>query len=274
MIVGTLRQIAAFFKRDFINAISYKTNFFFSFVIMFTSALTFGVLGKITEPAMASMLEEYGGVSFSTFMLVGMMFNNFLQGSIEGPRGIVSPGNIERVLMSPVSIPTFTLGTMSYGYFWRAMNLLIYTFVGIYFFDMSLIGVNWVTLSIILCLGIISMWGLGVISAGFQLVTKRWDPISWFLNIFSGLISGVWYDPKILFLIDSTGLLYKMAWCLPQTYVLYMERQAFIGKSFLELFYPYGLSLCLITVIVFPIGIGIFLFCLKRCKNEGSLGWI
>ncbi len=223
---------------------------------------------------MAPMMSKYEGMSYSTFLLVGMIFNNFLTESLMHPRAVVNPGNLERILMSPVSILAFTVGKLSYPLsMLLLLNLLIFPTVGVLFFGMDLSTVNWPTLTGILLLGIISMWGFGIISAAVQLVTKRWEPVSWFFQVFSTALSGMWYDPSVLLTIDPSGFLYKMAWCLPQTYVFYMQRQAFIGRNLMELLYPYILNLCVIILITFPVGIKLFLAALRKCKVQGSLGW-
>jgi ABC-type polysaccharide/polyol phosphate export permease len=77
--------------------------------------------------------------------------------------------------------------------------------------------INWPTFIIILLIGIITMWGLGIIAAGIQLVTKQWNPVTWLLSAFSMFVSGVFYTPEALFTVDPSGTLYKIAWCLPQT---------------------------------------------------------
>jgi len=272
--LSTFRQVFAFYRRDLVNATSYKLNIFFQAMGMFVWAFVLGMLGKIAAPAMTSMMRNYGGMDYSTFLMVGMIFNNFLNESLMHPRAIVNPGSLERILMSPVNIPVFVMGTLSYPMFMLLLlNLAIFPTVGVLFFSMKISAVNWPTLAFVLLLGIISMWGFGIISAAVQLVTKRWEPVSWFFQVFSAAISGMWYDPSVLLTIDPSGFLQKLAWCLPQTYVFYMQRQAFIGRGLTSLLFPYVLNLFLIIIIVFPVSMKLFLAALRECKVQGSLGW-
>jgi len=269
----SIYSIYAFFRRDAVNVSSYKLNFIFSIADMFLWALTMGTLGKITQSAQAPYMQQYGNMSAATFMLIGMMCNMFLQQSQGAPQWIANPGNIERILLTPCSIPTFILGTMSWQYFWSSLNIIVFIFIGTLLFGMDLSVINWFTFIIVLLIGILAMWGLGITAAGIQLVTKQWNPITWFLMAFSWLVSGVFYSPEALLTVDSSGTLYAFAWYLPQTYVYHMIRLSFIGKTLLDML-PTLANLLILAAVFFGLGYLTFKLCMRRCQLEGSLGWV
>ena len=268
-------QMYAFFRRDAKNTSSYKLNFVFSLVSMFTWAVTSGILGTLTAPALAIYIEQYGAQNAATFMMLGMMVNMFLQASQHAPQWIASPGQLERIILTPCPIPVFVLGRMGWDYFWNILSLIAFIIAGVFLFGMDLAQVDWLTFVIVLIMGIISMWGLGIISAAVQLVTKRWDPLTWILTTLSFMISGVFYPPIALNAIDKSGTLYTMAWFLPHTYVYHMVRLAFGGFHLTdpEIMTPF-LKLSIISVVLFCIGWYAFKICLRRCQLEGSLGWV
>jgi ABC-type polysaccharide/polyol phosphate export permease len=268
-----LYRIYAFFRRDVVNVSSYKLNFIFEIISMFIWALTMGTLGLITQSAQAPYLQVYGNINAATFLLIGMMCNFFLQQSQGMPQWVANPGAMERILLTPCSIPTFILGTMTWDYFWNGMNIVIFVFMGTLLFGMNLATVNWATFIVVLLLGVMAMWGLGIIAAGIQLVTKQWNPITWFLMTFSSLVSGVYFSPEALLIIDKSGLLYAIAWCLPQTYVFHMARLSFVGKTLLDML-PILARLSVLAGIFFGMGWLTFRFCMRRCQLEGSLGWV
>jgi len=272
-IFSSIYKIYSFFRRDVVNVSSYKLNFIFSILSMFIFSFTMGTLGAITQPAQAQYMQAYGNMNAATFLIIGFMLNQFLGQSQFAPQGIANPGNLERILLTPCSIPVFILGTMSWGYFWSSLNLVVFIFVGAMVFGMNLFTVDWLTFITILLIGVIAMWGLGIISAAIQMVTKQWNPVNWFLSTFSFLVSGVLFSPEALLTVDATGLLYRLAWCLPHTYVYYMARLAFVGKSLMDMLFPL-LTLVTMAAVFFAIGWFIFKLCLRRCQLEGSLGWV
>jgi len=272
-VLRSLHRIYAFFRRDAVNVSSYKLNFIFSIVSMFVWSFTMGALGTITQPAQAQYMQAYGSMNAATFLIIGFMLQEFLGQSQFAPQFIASPGNIERILLTPCSIPTFILGSMSWRYFWSSLNLVIFIFVGTTVFGMNIFTVDWFTFIIVLLIGIMAMWGLGIISSAIQLVTKQWNPVNWFLSTFSFLVSGVFFSPAALLTVDTTGTLYSLAWCLPHTYVYHMVRLAFIGKGILDMLFPL-LNLVIMAAVFFGLGWLTFKLCMRRCQLEGSLGWV
>jgi len=268
-------QMYAFFRRDVKNVSSYKLNFVFQVVSMFSWAITSGILGTLTASSLAPYIAQYGAQNAATFMMLGMMVNMFLQVSQGAPRWIANPGQLERIILTPCPLPVFVLGQMQWDYFWNALSLLAFIVTGAIVFKMSLIMVDWLTFGAVLVVGVLSMWGLGIISAAIQLVTKRWDPLSWILSTFSFMVSGVFYPPDALRIVDKSGTLYTAAWFLPHTYVYHMVRMAFGGFRLTdpEIFVPF-LKLCFMAAALFALGWFVFRLCLRRCQLEGSLGWI
>lgn len=272
-LLGSLYGIYAFFRRDVINVSSYKLNFIFSIVSMFLWSFTMGVLGRVTQPAQAQYMEAYGDMNAATFLIIGFMLNQFLQQSQFAPQFIASPGNIERILLTPCSMQVFILGSMSWRYFWSSLNLVVFIFMGAAVFGMDVFVVDWLTFLIVLVIGIMAMWGLGIIGSAIQLVTKQWNPVNWFIGTLSFLVSGVFFSPEALLTIDATGMLYSLAWCLPQTYVYHMVRLAFVGNGLLDILSPL-FNLMIMAAIFFGIGWLTFRLCLRYCQEEGSLGWV
>lgn len=268
-----LYRIYAFFRRDAKNVSSYKLNFIFSIVSMFIWSFTMGFLGEITQPAQAIYMQAYGDMNAATFLIIGFMLQEFLMQSQFAPQHIANPGNIERILLTPCNIPIFILGSMSWRYFWSSLNLVAFMSVGIMVFGMNIATLDWLTFFIILLIGIMAMWGLGIISSAIQMVTKQWNPVNWFLSTFSFLVSGLLFSPEALLTVDPTGILHSLAWCLPHTYVYHMVRLAFIGKGILDMLHPLAI-LTTMAVIFFGIGWITFKLCMRRCQLEGSLGWV
>jgi hypothetical protein len=91
--------------------------------------------------------------------------------------------------------------------------------------------------------------------------------------IFSSFVSGVVYSPEVLLTVDPSGVLYAIAWCLPQTYVYHMARLSFFGITLLDML-PILARSSVLAGIFFGIGWLTFRPCMRRCQLEGSLGWV
>jgi ABC-type multidrug transport system permease subunit len=162
---------------------------------------------------------------------------------------------------------------MTWLYFWNGINFAIAILVGTTVFGMNIFTVNWFTFIVILLVGIVAMWGMSIIGVSIELVTKQGNPLSWFLSAFSFLVSGLYYSPEALLTFDSTGILYGISRFLPHTYIYHMTRLAFTGKSILDMLSPL-LTLLIMAATFFIIGWFTFRICLRKCQQEGSIGWV
>jgi ABC-type multidrug transport system permease subunit len=269
----TLNRVYAFFRLDATARMSYKLWLVSDVFWMFAGTFTYGFFGEITQSAQARYMAAYGNMNAATFIMIGIMLSIFIDQSYSAPQSITGQGNIERILLTPCSVPVFVIGASSWTYFWSSLQILAYVLVGTAFFGMNLFSVNWPTLIVIILIGIAAMWGLGIIGSSIQMVTKQWNPVSWFIGNLSFLVSGLFYSPEALLAVDPTGILYRLAWCLPQTYIYHMARLAFVGQSILDMLLPFA-TLAILTLVLFGIGLLTFRASLRKCRSEGSLGWV
>jgi len=267
-----LYRIYAFLRRDIVNRMSYKLNFTFDIISDFIFVLTFGILGYATQPAQAPYMEEYGGMTAATFIIIAMICQQFMQTSQFAPQYIANPGAMERIILTPCPIPVFILGSMSWRYFRGMITLAISIPIGLLMFGMTLPR-DILSLIIVMAVGTTAMLGLGIIASAIQLVTKQWNPINWFIGNFSWLVSGTLYSRQFLLEVDPTGVLYAIGWFLPHTYVYDMVRKAWVGISIIEMM-DYFMALLAVAAILFTIGWLTFRACLRYCQIEGSLGWV
>ena len=117
-----LRKALAFIHRDFIEATSYKADFFFQFFVIFISVLVFYFLSKLLGKAVVSYLEPYGGDYFS-FVLIGVAFTNYLETSLrsfsKSIRDAQMMGTLEAILVTQTEIPTIIISSSFYSFIWR-----------------------------------------------------------------------------------------------------------------------------------------------------------
>ncbi|MBI2194254.1 MAG: ABC transporter permease [Planctomycetes bacterium] len=261
------RQAFAFFRRDLFEAVSYRFHLTFTVVDMFLGALTYGFLGRAAREAMSeTLLQEYG-TDYLGFLVVGMAVNQFVVFSLEAPRRAIHPWNLEYLLLTPVRLPAVVIGSCCQHYAWNALHVSFYLGVGFAFFGLRLNLSSWSCLLSVLA-GFAMMWGLGMISAGVQILTKKWDPVTWSLSALSLLFSGVLFPISAL----QPAILQKISMVLPQTHILRLVRLSTLrGASVSEL----GPDLLILTVAasgLFVLGLLTLRLGIARAKRLGVLG--
>ena len=251
-------ELWAFFKKDVLNASSYKLNFAFSFIGIFFSVISFFFISRLIP---SKAVADYGGDYFS-FVLIGLALSNFIglgMGSFSGIiRTMQTTGTIETVLSSRTKLSTFLIGSSLWSYFMTILNVSVYFIFGIFLFGMKL-NVNIHAAILILVLNTICFSAIGIMTASMILIFKKGDPLTWVFGSLSSLLGGTLYPITIM-----PTLLQKIAWFLPITHALRSMRHAVIqGYSLIalsgDIFF-----LIIFAVISIPISLVIFKFALKK----------
>ena len=263
-----LSAVWAFVRRDAINWSSYRYDafsWFFAYMIMgvswayFASVVEFGVSEIV--------VAKYGpGVTFLAYFMVSRGFGRVIHNAWRAPRYIAAPWRLEWLLLSPVTLLDVILGT---GWFWYMIGLFevsVFLLFGIV--NGAVFHFDILSSLAILVMGAASIWGLGMVSAGVQVVTKRWDPISYILYRIGWLISGLFFPMSLL-----PTWLQPVSWIIPQSYILEMARQTMLaGKSIFQMGYL-PLYLLLYCIISLALGSLVFLRCVKVAKKQGTIGF-
>jgi len=170
--VDFIRKAFAFIHRDFIEATSYKADFFFQFFLIFISVLVFYFLSKLFGSAVVSYLEPYGGDYFS-FVLIGVAFTNYLETSLQSFSKSIRDAQM--------------MGTSFYSFIWTSFHVIVYLLLGVFLFNVNISQANVLGALVILLLTITTFSSIGIISASFIMVLKKGDPIA---SLFGALLMG------------------------------------------------------------------------------------
>jgi len=263
------RKFLAFLRRDFQAALSYKFAFFLNIIGIFVSVVTFYFIARIFGKGASPYLSEYGGEYFP-FVLLGIAFSGYFSTALRSfastVRGEQFLGTLEAMLITPTRISTIILASSLWDFLFASVNVFIYLFFGVRFFGLTLFHPNFLLAGIILILTVICFSGIGIISAGFIMIFKKGDPITWLISTFSALVGGVYFPVKVL----PEGV-QKLSAFVPLTYSLHSLRLVLLqGAGFDKIIS----DLCILLVLalaLLPIGIFFFSFAVKRAKMEGSL---
>lgn len=262
--------LVAFLWRDILNEISYKLSFLFQLLGIFPVVLMFFFLSRLVGSSISGPLQPYGG-SYFPFVLIGIAVQNYLTLSLSMFSGNLREsqlsGTLEAVLVTPVSFPSFLMGSTAYSFVFNSLRIFIYLTVGSLLFH---IHFNWTRLPV--ALGVIGLIiaafsSLGIFSASFIMLFKRGDPINWGFNVISWLLGGVYYPVNIL-----PSWLQKVAYIIPMTHSLEALRLILLTEHRLSVLWDHLLVLGLWGAIGLPVSFFCFRFALNRARMQGTLG--
>jgi hypothetical protein len=235
-----------------------------------------GILGTllINEALEQSLVEFYQTPDMVTFMLSGLIISRLVDLS-----QIINPFFFRRGYTiyhnRPFSMWIVAIAdAFDVRFFWNLVSLVIYILFATLVFEIQL---NLLSIGfwIVIILGALFRFGLGLFTAGWILVTKsHQDPIEWFYSTTSRLFTGELIPITILWEIKGLGpVFYVLSHIHPKTYVQTLGRQTAVGGATLtEIIYQLwapllaGLFFLILGALTLRAGI-------KRAKREGTLGW-
>ena len=266
------RKIFVFLQKDFLEAFSYKSAIFFTSLTMISHLVTFFFVAKLMGNLADGYLKPYGAGYFP-FVLIGIAFSGFalsVMGSISGAvLKEQGTGTLEAILLTPTSLWTVIFAGSFSTIVLGLIQMGAYLAIGALLLNVDLSRLNLFSFAFMIFLSIAGLSGLGLISAGFSLVFKRGDPVSYFFNAASRFLSGVYFPISIL-----PGWVQKISYIFPTTYSLEgFRKAAFLGAPPVAL-QNEMLALLLFAAIFLPVGILYFQWALRQAKKDGSLAFV
>ncbi len=255
----SIRKLLAFLKRDIIISTSYRLSFIMTLIGIVSSTLTFFFISKLFKRP-----------DYFPFVLIGIAFSTYLYTALNtfsgNLRGAQATGTLEAMLVTPTKIEEIVIGMSLWDFLFASIRVLAYLLLGVIFFGVSLKNTNILAAGIIFILSILCFASIGIASAGFILIFKRVEPITWVMATFTGLVSGTYFPIEIL-----PNYIRTISYFIPVTYSLRGLRGAILnGYSIVQIF-PDILALCGFFIVLFPLGIFIFRMAIKNVKIDGSL---
>lgn len=266
----SLKQIAAFTKRDMISWATYKTAAIISIINILVGVLSWGIGARYVTNT-ATNVQMYNS-DYISFLFVGMAIANLLMPLVQGVSQL-NPWTLETILMTGVGTSVFILGQIMWTYLFSVITFVPYLLIGIYFFHVTL-NINYIATIIAFAISAFILVGLAMISTGLRIVTKSTDPVTYILNTLQNLFSGSTFPVDYLNIILFPGAA-LISWCLPLTWVYNLCRIAMLqNPSLLDPSLWIGFLIgAIFAVVLFPAGLKIFRWGLDRSKREGTLGW-
>lgn len=274
-VVNTSDLIFAYIERSVKLLMRFKISFLFSIIALIVSVAIFFFINRVFSLSTTGVLWKYGGDYFS-YVLIGLAVNYYASIAIteflKTIRGCYLRNWLEIILTARSSLRSFFLSVLSWSYLYATFNVFLYFLFGIGIFGAALNFHNqWYIIILILFLAIISLSGIGLMSASMFMLSDakgEVEPISWIILTLSGLVTGVYYPIGIL-----PYPLQIVSQMLPQTHALEGIRLVILGGETIantDVLYSI-LYLLIFACIYLPIGILMFKIGIKKAEKEGSL---
>ncbi len=265
------RRLRAFVVRDFQLALSYRLQFFLRVLEVLFVVTTLFFVSKIFTGGVVTRYTQWQDPLAA--WIIGLAFLNYFMTGFSSLAHAIrqeqAQGTLEGVLMTPVGIPTFIVGSAAYDFASATFFSALYLFYGWFFFGVQYRG-NYALALLILLLTTLVLASLGILSASFAMVFKRGDPFGIIIGTGSALFSGVFFPVQLL--AKSGGEAFaSVSRFIPTTYGIDGIRRVLIqGQGLAEVSGPL-LSLLVFLAALLPFSLWVFARSVRRAKREGSL---
>lgn len=268
-----LRKIRAFIKRDIIENMSYKMDFFLNLAVIFAQTLTFFFIARLVgngEGGVHLFMNDQG--AYFPFVLTGMALAGYqaaaLQGFATGMTREIGSGTLEAILVTPTPLRIVMLSSALWTLTAATLRILAYLALGVWVFKADLSQINFLTAFLTLFMTMIALAGLGIFTAGFVLVFKRGDPIAYVVDGMSRLFGGV-YFPVALF-PEKFAAVSKI---IPLTHSLSALRKAVLTGGGILSIQSELFALLIFSVILLPSGVFFLSWAVRCAKKNGTLSF-
>ena len=258
-----LDKIYYFMKRDMLSFSTYKTNILLSVLSALFGALSYAFLGA--NASVPSVTQIYN-MPYTTYLLIGLAFNTYLSQSLTLVQRTINPWSLEEVLVSPTGLVTFIIGSSLWGFIWSTGVIAIYLAVGVFAFGVVL-SVNIVGTILVVALGIGTFIGFSMIGAGILILTKQGDPVTTVITIATNLFGNVLFPPAVM-----PFALQVVSYFVPQNYFFTCIRPMLTGAA-VQTILPDLLILFGMCAVILPLGYGVYAWCLRTARKNGTLSW-
>jgi len=262
-------KVLAFIRRDFQTQASYRLDFLMRVAGMLISVSIFYFISQILGVAVSPYLQRYG-TDYFHFALLGIAFYPFIGLSANGMADAIHEyqhtGTLEVLFLSPTPILASLAMSLLWRFCWAFVELLFYLLVAGLAFRADLDWTNVFSTGVVLLLVVLANAGLGLVNAGFVLVTKRTSPLARLLSLVTNLLAGVYYPIEVL-----PGWLRAFSYLLPATYSFDALRRTMLQSASLADVGHDLLALIGFVALLLPIGLVVFRHAVRWAKVDGSL---
>jgi ABC-2 type transport system permease protein len=259
----------AFFKRDAIVALSYRTAFVAQLLGNVLLLVIFYFIGGLISAGDSPALAPYGG-SYLAFLLIGLALADCVGVSLTTFAAQIREGQLtgtlEATLMSRVPLPLILIYSSLWGYFFSALRFVLYLVVGAYLYGVNIGHANLPTAAAIFGLTVVCFAGVGIAWAAVVMLIKRGEAVLTIVSVAVILLSGVLFPREVL-----PPVFQAIGEVVPLTPALDGMRAAILRGDGVTTLGPVLLRLGLFAAVFMALGLLAFGRAVGLAKERGSL---
>jgi ABC-2 type transport system permease protein len=260
--------VAAFVRRDWAIARSYRVNFGLELFDSILWLVLFFYLARIvddTELASQTNLQD----GYFAFVVIGLALMRFMQTGLTSfafkLRTDQTTGTLEALLVTPAAQPLLVLGSATYELLLSAVSGVLMLAIAVAFFgvDLSISLESALVLVAALPASCALFAAVGIVVAAFTVVFKQVATLVSFMTLGIAVLAGVYFPLSVL-----PYWLETVAEALPFSWTLDVLRDALLGGN------PSVVKLTLLVVfcvIAVPVALRIFAIAVDQARRTGSL---
>ena len=261
-------RLWAFLVRDFLQEVSYRTNFIMQIVGVLASLTVWYFLGSFFA-RFPQLAESLGGMDYFSYSVVGIAFLRYLSRLnstfASKVRQEQVAGTLEAMLVTPNRTSVLVLMSSAYELVSSTLWILAWLLMG-RMFGATFHLPAFLPAALLLVMVMASFASIGILSAGMVIYFKRGDPVTWLLASGSTLLGGIFFPISIL--PEGAQVLARL---LPITHAVEGFRQLIVKSADLQGIWSHLQYLTIFAVIFLPLGLTLFHLALKRARLEGTL---
>jgi ABC-2 type transport system permease protein len=269
-LVGEIRKLPAFFRRDLLVMWSYRAAFVSDWVNLVVQVMVFYFVGRLVDP---SQLPAFGGdpTSYLEFVAIGIAIGSFMQIGLGRIATMMRQeqlmGTLEALLTTPSAPMTLQIGSVAYDLVYVPLRTLLFLGLvsGLLDVHFELSGVA-PTIALLLVF-IPLVWGLGIVAAAGVMTFRRGAGVVGLGATVLTIASGA-YFPITVF----PGWLQSVVRHNPIQIAFTSAREALLGGAGWREIVPSLLVLAPMAALTLMLGVVAFRLALRRERRRGSLG--
>lgn len=265
------RTAAAFLRRDFEIATSYKVNFIFQLTYGYFIVAVFFFMAKLMDGGAArAALARYQADYFS-FILIGAAVAGLMQASLNGfaeqLRTGMTEGSLEMTFSCPVRPTWVIVLPCVWSMAFETLKACVVIAMGIGFFGADLSRANLTSAVLMVVVTVASYSVFGMLVASVILVLKRGDVLNTAFSAATAMIGGAFFPVELL-----PPWLALVAKVLPMTYAYDGLRLGLLAGATPAQLMPQLAMLAAFAAVGLPVAFAACAAAISRAKREGSLG--
>lgn len=258
---------AAFIRRDFITAVSYRLPFVLDLFASVVQLLMFFFLGQIVDQA--DLSDGVGLASgYFPFVVVGLVMTRIVDTALRSfsskMRTEQTIGTFEALIATPASLSVLVLGSAAYNLLYGMVSGVVMLALGVGFgvrFDVSLASMIGGLLGLLASLAFFA--AIGVAVAAFIVVYKQGQAVLGMATSVLGLLGGAYFPVSVF-----PGPLRAIALVNPLKWSLDVLRAALLDGVVL---WSSLAALSVAAAVLLPLALRLLRAAVDRARRDGTL---